>query len=139
MEPKHIEIVRHTFDQLRPMSHSVAALFYKQLFELDPSVEHLFHSDMRVQGRKLMEMLTIIIEELDHAERLSPRIQSLGKRHVHYGVLPVHYTTVGTALLGALEEGLGDVFTDATRAAWTQVYSLIAQQMQDAATGSFCS
>ena len=50
-----------------------------------------------------------------------------------YGVRRSHYATVGTALLWTLEKGLGDAFTPDVRAAWTAVYTLLAETMQRAA------
>ena len=44
-----------------------------------------------------------------------------------------HYDTVGAALLLTLSQGLGEGFTPAVRAAWTEVYGVMAKVMKDAA------
>jgi hemoglobin-like flavoprotein len=41
-----------------------------------------------------------------------------------------HYGKVGTALLGTLEEGLGDKFTPEVRCAWTEAFVLISSLMK---------
>jgi hemoglobin-like flavoprotein len=45
-------------------------------------------------------------------------------------VLDEHYGKVGSALLGTLEEGLGDAFTPELRAAWTEAFVLISSLMR---------
>ena len=57
----------------------------------------------------------------------------LARRHVAYGVRPEHYQPVGAALLWTLEQGLGDQFTEETRAAWTHAYGTLAEVMIEAA------
>jgi hypothetical protein len=43
-----------------------AGLFYDRLFQLDPALRHLFTSaDMREQGRKLTQMITVAVRGLD--------------------------------------------------------------------------
>jgi nitric oxide dioxygenase len=59
--------------------------------------------------------------------------QDLGIRHIAYGVTPEHYGTVGSALLGTLEQGLGEAFTPEVKAAWTEVYTVLATTMKEAA------
>ena len=44
-----------------------------------------------------------------------------------------HYDTVGAALLKTLEQGLGDAFTPPVKAAWAEVYSIMAGIMMSAA------
>jgi hemoglobin-like flavoprotein len=85
---------------------------------------------MDEQGRKLMMMLKVAVANLDRLDTIVPAVEALGERHVHYGVTTRDYDTVAVALLWTLEQGLGDAFTPAARAAWTEVYTLLAQVMQ---------
>jgi hemoglobin-like flavoprotein len=62
-------------------------------------------------------------------------LREMGRRHAGYGVEPEHYTTVGEALLWALEQALGDDFTSETKEAWAKAYDLIASTMIEAANG----
>jgi hemoglobin-like flavoprotein len=59
-----------------------------------------------------------------------PVLKQLGERHASYGVADEHYGKVGSALIGALEEGLGDRFTPDVRAAWTEAFILISSLMR---------
>ena len=132
MQTERNELVRSTFAQVAPIADQAAALFYGRLFELAPEVKPLFKHNMEEQGRKLMQMIGVAVANLDKLDVLVPAVQALGKRHAQYGVDPVHYDTVGAALLWTLEQGLGDAFTPDVKAAWTEVYTLLATTMKDA-------
>jgi hemoglobin-like flavoprotein len=136
MTPQQIELVRASFARVQPNADAVAAAFYERLFTLDPSVRVLFKGDMKVQGRKLMQVIGVAVAALDNLGPLVPVVQSLGVRHAGYGVTPQHYASVGAALLGTLEAGLGADFTTEAREAWTATYQIVASVMQEAAAES---
>jgi hemoglobin-like flavoprotein len=119
------ELVQSTFKQVAPIADTAAAMFYARLFELNPDLRNLFHTDMVDQGRKLMQMLGIAVAGLDNIENIVPAVQALGKRHANYGVKADDYNTVGTALLWTLEQGLGAAFTPEVRDAWAAVYTTL--------------
>ena len=130
---RQIELVQGTFDIIAPIADDAAALFYRRLFEIDPTLRAMFKGDMAEQRRKLMQMLTAAVKGLPRLDRLVPVVEELGRRHATYGVADDHYDTVGAALLWTLEKGLGDAFTDEAREAWTTVYGLLATTMRNAA------
>jgi hemoglobin-like flavoprotein len=126
-------LVQESFAIVAPIADDAAALFYRRLFELDPSLERMFRGDMAEQRRKLMQMLTAAVKGLDRLDQLVPVVQDLGRRHATYGVEDRHYDTVGAALLWTLEKGLGKAFTPETKEAWATVYGILATTMQEAA------
>lgn len=130
---KQIDLVQSSFAKVAPIADAAARLFYNRLFELDPSLRKLFTSDLTEQGKKLMQMIGMVVGNLRNLDRLLPGVRALGERHSGYGVRDEHYATVGAALLWTLEQGLGAGFTDDVKEAWTVAYSLLAQTMQEAA------
>jgi len=126
-------LVQESFAKIAPIADDAAALFYRRLFEIDPSLQQMFRGDMAEQRKKLMQMLTTAVKGLDRLEQLVPAVQGLGRRHGAYGVIDAHYDTVGAALLWTLEKGLGRAFTPETREAWAAVYGLLATTMKEAA------
>jgi nitric oxide dioxygenase len=129
MTPAEIHLVKDSFRRIVPIADQAAALFYARLFELDPALRHLFRGDMREQGRKLMTMIAVAVQSLEHLDTLVPAVRQLGARHAGYGVTPEHYAVVGAALLWTLEKGLGPAFTPAVRDAWTSTYYLLANTL----------
>ena len=126
-------LVQDSFKTITPIADDAASLFYRRLFELDPSLEHMFPSDMTEQRKKLVQMLAAAVKGLDRLDQLVPVVQNLGRRHAGYGVLDAHYDTVGAALLWTLEMGLGRAFTTEMKDAWVTVYGLLATTMKEAA------
>src|SRR5262245_39941722 len=135
MTPEQKQLVKESFALVEPIAETAAALFYARLFELDPSLRPMFRGDITEQGRKLMQTLAVVVHGLDRLPTLIPAVEALGRRHVGYGVRDEHYTTVATALLWTLEQGLGPAFTPAAREAWTAAYVMLATVMQRAAAG----
>ena len=130
MNSQEINLVQSSFAEIRPVAALTADLFYKRLFELDPSLRPLFKGDVAHQGRMLMAMIDAAVGGLSNIDTLGPVVRRLGARHVNYGVKDEHYPTVGKALLWTLEQGLGDKFTPAVRNAWATAYELLSDLMQ---------
>ena len=133
MTSKQIELVRTTFSRLEAMGGIAALTFYQRLFTLDPSLRPLFRNDIEEQGKRLMLALRFIVDSLEMPQALIPALESLGRRHVAYGVQERHYETVGIALLNMLERTLGAAFTSDARVAWTTAYTNVAEVMKRAA------
>ena len=125
------QLVIDSWRTASPNAESVGTICYRRLFEIDPNLRRLFAGTaMEHQIQKLTTMLDLIVRWLDAPERLVPALKQLGERHTKYGVMDEHYAKVGTALIGALEEGLGDKFTPEVRSAWTEALILISSLMR---------
>src|SRR5258708_2633009 len=97
---------------------------------MDPSIRSMFRGDMHEQGRKLMDVIGVAVSSMRRMDQIIPVIEEMGRKHAGYGVKDEHYATVGAALLWTLEAGLGSVFTDEVRDAWTAMYGSVASAMQ---------
>ncbi|MEM7132374.1 MAG: globin family protein [Chloroflexota bacterium] len=128
------QLVQQSFAQILPIAEQVSALFYDRLFQLDPDLRPLFQSDIEEQQKKFIETLEIAVQALNNLQVLVPVLQRLAIRHVDYGARNEHYDTVGNALIWALEQGLGDHFTEEVRDSWSAVYDLISSVMTKAVT-----
>ena len=131
MQHQHIDLVRSSFALVQPIAPQVAALFYDNLFEADPSLRALFRGNMAHQGERLMSMIGSALGLLDRPAELLPVLRMLGSRHQGYGVQERHYAVVGGALLKTLEQGLGAAFTVEVREAWVELYGVISRTMME--------
>ena len=61
-------LVRDSFELLRQDARPFALLFYGKLFELDPSARRLFHNDIALQGRKLVDISSPFCTLLERAK-----------------------------------------------------------------------
>ena len=134
MTPTDIQTIRQNFATLAENADGLASEFYERLFKLDPSLTHLFRSDLKAQGRKLTAALALVVNSLDRLEGILGQIQGLGQRHREYGVEPAHYAIVGAALIDTLESRLGPAFTPEARTAWASAYGVLAEAMLTAPT-----
>jgi hemoglobin-like flavoprotein len=132
MTPEQITRVQISFDKIAPIRATAGALFYRRLFELDPSLRPMFTSDMRAQSRKLMAMIELVVQNLGQLETLLPKVRALGLDHARYGVQDAHYDTVGAALLWTLRAGLEEQFGAEDEEAWGAAYTLLAGAMKSA-------
>ena len=133
MNDHTIALVRESFDLVEPIAPQAAALFYRNLFDADPSLQRLFKGDMAVQGSRLMQMIALAVAQLDNPDVLMPALRGLGQRHAGYGVRDADYDSVGAALLKTLSQGIGVAFTPEVEEAWTEVYGEVAGTMKEAA------
>lgn len=128
-----IKLVQESWEKVKPISATAAELFYARLFELDPEAKALFTGDMGEQGAKLMNMITVAVDNLNDLGTIVDALKASGRRHVDWGVKDSQYETVGAAFLDTLEKGLGDDFTPEVKQAWTNVYGVLASTMIEAA------
>ena len=142
------QLIASTYRLVIPVAETVADLFYRHLFEGEPRYRRLFPKDMTGQKRKLVAMLTFIAQSLNWAEEqwrddVAPEedlflvVLALGRRHhLLYKIPSDAYGRVETALLWALEQGLGQEFTSDLRDAWTKLYRALAATMMMGATAT---
>jgi hemoglobin-like flavoprotein len=135
-------LVTDSWRMVVPIAETAADLFYKRLFELRPDYRQYFKGDMPSQKRKLIAMLAFIVKAVDWPdsawrEQISTDqdlfliVLALGRRHsVLYEIPDVAYDAVGEALIWTLDYGLGKAFTPEVRAAWSQLYGLLALTMK---------
>lgn len=130
MTPSERRLVRQTFPLLQEYSVSLALLFYGRLFELDPGAKKLFHNDLALQSKKLLDMLASVVDSLDNFELLLPSLAELGRKHAGFGVRPEQYETLTTALLWTFGQALGPDFDKATQDAWRHALEAIIRAMK---------
>jgi hemoglobin-like flavoprotein len=130
MTPAQRRLIRDSFESLREYAAPLALLFYGKIFELDPSARRLFHNDIALQGRKLMDTLGAVVESLDDFQSMRFHLAELGRKHADYGVRPEQYATLTSALLWAIGQALEADFDAPTREAWHLAIRGVCAAMQ---------
>ena len=122
---------------------AAGVLFFKRIFEIAPGALALFSNlkgmevgpelyesaALKSHASKVMATVNVAVGKLTDLPTLIPVLEGLGAKHVNYGILPAHYDIVGAALLDTLALGLGDEFTPELKAAWAEIYGVIAKTM----------
>jgi hemoglobin-like flavoprotein len=108
--------------------------FYSRLFKRAPAVVPLFANvDLRRQKAMLLGTLGLLRRSLHSPERIIPRLQVLGARHVGYGARPEHYPIVGETLIETMRKVAGPPWSPEHETAWQQMFAIVAAAMLDGA------
>lgn len=129
LSPEQRLVILDSIESLREIAEPFALLFYGKLFELDPSARKLFHIDLAIQGRKLMEMLSSVAESLNDFGAMRSRLAELGRKHATYGVRAEQYETLIKAMMWSLSQALSPNFDTSARDAWRQALTVICAAM----------
>ena len=135
MTDRNILIIKNTWSYVIIQSDLAGKMFYEKLFELAPALKPMFTSDTEQQAKKLMDMITFMVTNLQTMEEIQTQIEALAKRHATYGTRVEHYIPVGKALIWVLEQTLGELWDEETEKAWMDVYGVWSASMINATKG----
>lgn len=124
-----IELIENSWDLIIMNTKETGKAFYDRLFELDPSLRELFKVDMESQSRTFVAIITFVVHKLHSFHEIEDDVRALGLRHADHNVLPEHFKTVGTALIGTLESALGKAWTIELKEAWGNMYTILSNIM----------
>ena len=121
--------IKNSWSYLLLNSEEAGAVFYEKLFALDPTLKPLFKHAIPEQSKKLVDMLTVMVGNLQSMDNIADDMNQLAARHVHYGAQPEHYVAVGEALLHTLETQLDDRWNPDLLQAWQELYAIWSKAM----------
>lgn len=133
LSESEVEFLQESYAKLYDESAAFSRRFYENLFEIAPKLKALFSNDIESQGRKFMEVLSMIILDLRDEKLIVPLLAAMGRRHVGYGTEPRHYKIVGDALVKTLDEAFRGQWSLKEKAIWVKLYTHIADIMIAAA------
>lgn len=129
LDQNTIDIIKSTVPVLKEHGLAITTHFYKRMFENNPEVQPFFNMDKQASGEQPKALAMTVLaaaQNIDNLSALLPAVQKIGQRHVEVGIRPEHYPIVGSNLLLAIKEVLGDVATDEVITAWGKAYNVIA-------------
>lgn len=131
---RQIELVQHSFTLITSHRREFSDLFFTKLFQLDPILESSLQLEPSDQERKIIPMLSAVVNGLVEIELIIPILQDFGRTHAEYNVEDTHYEAVKDALLYALKTVLKQEWTNEIDIAWTTCYTVIIDIMKEAAS-----
>lgn len=129
MDKKEIALITQSWSKIISVQEEVGELFYKRLFELDPSLRELFQHDLIEQARKFVSMITFIIYKLDSLDEVLIQAKDLGKRHKAYNVSLKDFGTVHQAFFETLEKS--DNEWNDVKDVWSKAYNIFQKAMEE--------
>lgn len=122
-------LVKNTWKIIFTKRYRFGSNLLIKLFQLDPQLVPLFHGNIDVQGRKIINMLDIIVTGQKNIIDLDPALLELAVRHKAYGVQPHHFDLLGIAFMETLSQELGEQFSAEVESAWQTMYEGVARIM----------
>lgn len=141
LNDQQIKAIRSSWGKVLPNKEEHGKLLFYKVFEMAPHLKDLFPfgSDLTQpqfteHALRVMNTIDLAVKNLDNPDVLVPALKELGRVHAMFQLTNREFEYVGQALLSVLEEGLGEAFTPALKAAWTDLYAIITDIMVTAIT-----
>ncbi|CAE7442653.1 ngb2 [Symbiodinium microadriaticum] len=142
LDARDIELVQQTFARVAMLgSNTIGRILFMNIFKIAPGAVELFPfakgdahmwrpgSPLEVHALKVVETVATAVSLLKDLDTLVPVLQSLGLKHVGYGVEKAHYDVVGQALIATLEVALSRHFTEPVKNAYLKVWTIVRDTM----------
>ena len=120
--------VKATVPALAEHGEAITLAMYARLFQ-DDHIRALFnHANQSTgaQPKALAGAILAYAQNIDNLGVVLPVVERIAHKHVGYHILAEHYPFVAKALLGAIQDVLGDAATDEILAAWGEAYWFLA-------------
>lgn len=125
-----LDIIKATVPLLESGGEALTTHFYRIMLGEYPQVRPLFnqaHQASGAQPRALANGVLMYAKHIDRLEALGPLVGQIVNKHVALQILPEHYPIVGTCLLRAIREVLGEeIATPEVIDAWAVAYQQLA-------------
>ncbi len=134
-------IVKSTVPLLESGGEALITHFYRMMLSEYPEVRPLFNQAHQASGdqpRALANGVLMYARHIDQLDQLGDLVAKIINKHVALQILPEHYPIVGTCLLRAISEVLGDeIATPEVMSAWGAAYGQLADILIGAETAIY--
>lgn len=123
------KLIKATAPILKEQGTNITKVFYKNMLGEHPELNSIFnmtHQKTGHQARALANSLWAYAEHIDDLGALSADVELIVHKHASLYVQPSQYAIVGSFLLEAMKEVLGDALTPEILDAWTAAYWQLA-------------
>ena len=127
-----IRLVQKCWFSVSNNAVAIADDFYDELFNRYPHYQQYFHTERKIQAKKLMNMINILINGLEVWENIEPEIVRLGQIHARIADFTDedYQNVVNTFIWAMCRYKSGE--DQATIDAWRNIFALISRTMLDA-------
>ncbi|OKL62206.1 hypothetical protein UA08_02451 [Talaromyces atroroseus] len=126
---EQINIIKATVPVVQEHGNTITSVFYKNMLHENPELNNYFNTTNQLNGHQqgaLARALYAYAANIDNLAVLGPAVETITHKHASLHILPEHYKVVGTYLLAAMKEVLGDALTPDIHDAWAAAYWQLA-------------
>ncbi|OLN81347.1 Flavohemoprotein 1 [Colletotrichum chlorophyti] len=127
---EQINIVKSTAPVLKVHGETITTLFYKDMIDTHPELKNVFSLRNQASGeqpRALAQSVLGYATYIDDLPKLKGAVERIAHKHASLYIRPEQYEIVGTHLMKAIGEVLGDALTPEIAEAWTAAYGQLAE------------
>ncbi|HEY8611568.1 MAG TPA: NO-inducible flavohemoprotein [Roseomonas sp.] len=125
-----ISVVKATIPALEAQGLAITRRMYERMFQ-NAAIRDLFnqshHGETGSQPKALAVAILAYAQNIDNLGVLTAAVERIAQKHVGLNILPEHYPVVAEALLGAIQDVLGEAATPEILAAWGEAYWFLAE------------
>jgi len=132
-DPSPFALAQRSIDQLLDSPSAFAAKFYANMFAIRPELEKLFVNETTAQGAMLSHMLRSVVSGLERRKHVTIGLQTMGRKHLEYGVELDHYVTFKAAMLKTIADVLRAELTPELEESWSATLDVILGLMKEGA------
>jgi nitric oxide dioxygenase len=130
LSKKTIQIVKEITPLVAANAETITRRFYERMFEANPEVKAYFnqaHQHSGGQQKALAGAICAYFTHIDNPAVLMPAVELIAQKHVSLGIKPEHYPIVGSNLLAAIQDVMGEGATDEIIEAVAEAYGFLAE------------
>ncbi|WP_153558092.1 NO-inducible flavohemoprotein [Roseimaritima sediminicola] len=124
-----IRIVKEITPVVAANAETITRRFYERMFTANPEVKAFFnqaHQHSGGQQKALAGAICAYFAHIDNPAVLMPAVELIAQKHVSLGIKAEHYPIVGSNLLGAIKDVIGEAATDEIVDAVAEAYGFLA-------------
>ncbi|SDE04785.1 NO-inducible flavohemoprotein [Belnapia rosea] len=129
LSPQTISLVKATVPALEAHGLTITRRMYERMFQ-NEAIRDLFnqshHGETGSQPKALAVAVLAYARNIDNLGVLTAAVERIAQKHVGLNILAEHYPFVAEALLGAIQDVLGEAATPEILAAWGEAYWFLA-------------
>ena len=127
----NIDLLRKSFNAIRPHALEFVEHFYEELFSLHPEARRLFNEQsMGNQYKALAASLAHVVDSIENTKYLTRYLQKMGRRHLDYSITEEQFEWVGEALLKSFSFYFDHNWTTELADTWSTAFGFIATDMK---------
>lgn len=121
--------IKATAPVLQDHGEAITKLMYDNLISAHPELHNVFSTVSQVTGRQPRALARAVLTYalyIDNLPHLAHTIERIAQKHISLFIQPDQYGLVGTHLIAAIKQVLGDAATTEIVDAWTAAYGILA-------------
>ncbi|KAL4912750.1 globin-like protein [Aspergillus aurantiobrunneus] len=132
LSPDQIPLIKATVPVLQEHGPTITRVFYDNMLNAHPELNTVFNVSNKAHGHQPLALAGALFAYASHIDNLgvlAPAVERICHKHASLAIQPEGYQIVGTFLLEAMGQVLGDALTPPLLDAWAAAYWQLANLM----------